>query len=148
MAGGVVDEAVAAALAAWREVPGGVLPVLQSVQVRLGHVPEAALHGVAAGLGVSLAEVRGVLEFYPALRREPARGPVLQLCVAESCRARGAQALAARAEALCAAAGVELERVYCLGLCSCSPAAMLDGEPHGRLDEARLGALLTGEAAR
>jgi hypothetical protein len=31
---------------------------------------------------------------------------------------------------------VTLEPVYCLGLCSCSPSAMLDGEVIGRLDAA------------
>jgi formate dehydrogenase subunit gamma len=30
---------------------------------------------------------------------------------------------------------ITLEPVYCLGLCACAPAAMLDGEVHGRLDE-------------
>ena len=29
---------------------------------------------------------------------------------------------------------VTLEPVYCLGLCACAPAAMLDGEVIGRLD--------------
>ena len=30
---------------------------------------------------------------------------------------------------------VTLEPVYCLGLCACAPAAMLDGELYGRLDD-------------
>jgi formate dehydrogenase subunit gamma len=34
-----------------------------------------------------------------------------------------------------------IEPVYCLGLCATAPAAMLDGEPHGRLDAAALAAL-------
>jgi len=29
---------------------------------------------------------------------------------------------------------VTLEPVYCLGLCACSPAALLDGEVIGRID--------------
>jgi formate dehydrogenase subunit gamma len=33
---------------------------------------------------------------------------------------------------------VTLEATYCLGLCACSPSAMLDGEVIGRLDEARI----------
>jgi NADH:ubiquinone oxidoreductase subunit E len=33
---------------------------------------------------------------------------------------------------------VTLEPVYCLGMCACSPAAMLDGEVIGRLDEGKL----------
>ena len=28
--------------------------------------------------------------------------------------------------------------VYCLGLCACGPAALLDGEPIGELDNAKL----------
>ncbi|MGO8070694.1 NAD(P)H-dependent oxidoreductase subunit E, partial [Rhizobium leguminosarum] len=31
--------------------------------------------------------------------------------------------------------GVTLEPVYCLGLCDCAPAAMLDGEVYGRVDD-------------
>ncbi len=34
--------------------------------------------------------------------------------------------------------GLTVEPVYCLGLCACSPAAMLDGEPIGRLDDKTL----------
>jgi formate dehydrogenase subunit gamma len=30
---------------------------------------------------------------------------------------------------------VTLEPVFCLGLCACAPAAMLDGEVYGRVDE-------------
>ncbi len=33
---------------------------------------------------------------------------------------------------------VTLEPIYCLGLCACAPAAMLDGRVIGRLDEERL----------
>ena len=37
---------------------------------------------------------------------------------------------------------VTLEPVYCLGLCSVSPSAMLDGRLVGRLDENKLDALI------
>jgi formate dehydrogenase subunit gamma len=33
---------------------------------------------------------------------------------------------------------VTLEPVYCLGMCACSPAAMLDGEVIGRLDSDKI----------
>jgi formate dehydrogenase subunit gamma len=33
-------------------------------------------------------------------------------------------------------AGVTLEPVFCLGLCACAPAAMVDGKLSGRVDEA------------
>ena len=43
--------------------------------------------------------------------------------------------------------GVTLEPVYCLGLCATAPSAMLDGRLVGRLDAARLDALVA-EAQR
>ncbi|MGO4838420.1 NAD(P)H-dependent oxidoreductase subunit E, partial [Rhizobiaceae sp. 2RAB30] len=37
---------------------------------------------------------------------------------------------------------VTLEPVYCLGLCACAPSAMLDGEVIGRLDAAKVDAIV------
>jgi formate dehydrogenase subunit gamma len=37
---------------------------------------------------------------------------------------------------------VTLEPVFCLGLCACGPAAMINGKLHGRVDAAKLDALL------
>jgi formate dehydrogenase subunit gamma len=34
-----------------------------------------------------------------------------------------------------------IEPAYCLGLCACGPAALLDDEPLARLDDAALAAL-------
>ena len=39
---------------------------------------------------------------------------------------------------------VTVEPVYCLGLCACAPAAMIDGRVLGRLDDARMDRLLSG----
>lgn len=36
---------------------------------------------------------------------------------------------------------VTIEPVYCLGLCACAPAAMVDGDVIGRLDEDSVKAL-------
>jgi formate dehydrogenase subunit gamma len=99
---------------------------------------------------VTRAEVHGVVTFYHDFRREPAGRHVLKLCRAEACQAAGGDALAARAEAKLGLAlastspdgHVTLEPVYCLGLCATAPSAMLDGRVVGRLNDARLDALL------
>ena len=39
---------------------------------------------------------------------------------------------------------VTLEPVFCLGLCACGPAAIVDGKLVGRVDEARIDAILGG----
>lgn len=130
---------------------GAALPILHALQETFGCVPEAAVPMVAEALNLSRAEVHGTVTFYHDFRREPPGRHVLKLCRAEACQAAGGDVLAARAEKrLGVAIGgttpdsrVTLEATYCLGLCATAPSAMLDGRVRGRLDEARLDALLS-----
>src|SRR5579859_1500173 len=134
---------------------GSTLVILHALQHAFGYVPEPAIPMIASALNLSRAEVHGVFTFYHDFRREPAGRHVLKLCRAEACQAAGGDALAARAEArLGVAIGdttpderVTLEPIYCLGLCATPPSAMLDGRVVGRLDEARLDAVVA-EAQR
>ena len=134
----------------FKDRPGPLLEVLHAVQATLGFIPPEAIGLIAEGLNLSRAEVHGVVSFYHHFRAAPPGRHVLQVCRAESCQAMGAEALAAHAEArlgvpfhACTPDGrVSLEPVYCLGLCACSPAVLLDGEPHGRVTPERLDTLL------
>lgn len=121
---------------------GPLLPILHSIQEEFGFVPQEALPVIASKLNLSRAEVYGVVSFYHDYRKHPAGRHVLKLCQAESCQSMGSDAVAAR---LKQALGIDfhettldgavtLEPVYCLGLCACSPAALLDGEVIGRID--------------
>jgi formate dehydrogenase subunit gamma len=134
---------------------GATLVILHALQEAFGYVPEPAIPMIAEALNLSRAEIHGVFTFYHDFRHEPAGKRVLKLCRAEACQAAGGDALAARAEArLGIALGnttadnrVTLEPIYCLGLCATAPSAMLDGRLVGRLDEARIDALVA-EAQR
>ncbi len=137
-------------IAAHRDQPGALLPILHAVQEAFGYVDDAAVPIIAKALNLSRAEVHGVLTFYHDFRREPAGRHVLRLCQAEACQSMGCEKLAA---GLRARLGIDfggttpdgrltLETVYCLGNCALSPAGMLDGRLYGRLDERRLDALL------
>jgi formate dehydrogenase subunit gamma len=129
---------------------GALLPILHAVQAAFGHVPQAAVPQIAKALNLSKAEVHGVVSFYHDFRDAPAGRHVLKLCRAEACQAVGADRVAAHVQA---ALGVDwhgttpdgtvtLEPVFCLGLCACGPAAMLDGQLIGRCDEARSDAVI------
>ncbi len=134
---------------------GATLVILHALQEAFGYVPEAAIPLVASALNLSRAEVHGVFTFYHDFRKKPAGRHVLKLCRAEACQAAGGDRLAARAEAklgitlgdTTADERVTLEPIYCLGLCATAPSAMLDGRLVGRLDEARIDALVA-EAQR
>jgi formate dehydrogenase subunit gamma len=125
---------------------GPLLPILHDVQDEFGFVPKAALKVIADKLNLSRAEVHGVMTFYHDFREEPAGRHVLKLCRAEACQSMGGDDMAERAKARLGLdwnetaedGSVTLEPIYCLGLCACAPAAMLDGRVIGRLDEERL----------
>jgi formate dehydrogenase subunit gamma len=129
---------------------GPLLPILHALQEEFGYIDEAAEPLIAEVLNITRAEVHGVITFYHDFRRSPAGRHVLKLCRAEACQAAGGDPLAVHAQARLGVAmgntaadgSVTLEPVYCLGLCATAPSAMLDGRPVGRLDEARLDALL------
>ncbi|MEW9617920.1 formate dehydrogenase subunit gamma [Shinella sp. S4-D37] len=135
--------------------PGALLPILHTLQETFGYIDRAAEALIAEALNISRAEVHGVVTFYHDFRQSPPPAHTLKLCRAEACQSMGGDRLAARAKArlgvdfgeATADGRIGLEPVYCLGLCSAAPSAMLDGRITARLDEAKLDALLT-EAAR
>ncbi|MBY5837516.1 formate dehydrogenase subunit gamma [Rhizobium leguminosarum] len=138
-----------------RFLEGPLLPILHEVQQEFGYVPQEAMPVIAEELNLSRAEVHGVVTFYHDYRDHPAGRHVLKLCRAEACQSMGGDALAERVKALLGIdfhqttldGGVTLEPVYCLGLCACAPAAMLDGEVYGRVND-QTAAELVAEARR
>ena len=133
-----------------RSTPGAALPILHDLQHEFGYIDEHSIPLVAEALNISKAEALGVVSFYPDFRRSPVDGRVLKICRAESCQAMGCEELVAHLEARhgiapdqpAPASGLHVETVYCLGNCALSPAALFDGEPIGRLDRARLDAIV------
>jgi formate dehydrogenase subunit gamma len=129
---------------------GPMLPILHALQEEFGCITPAAVAIIAESLNLSRAEVHGVMTFYHDFHSEPRGRHLLQLCRGESCQSMNSEALAAR---VLAKLGVEwhgttkdgevtVEPAYCLGLCAVSPAALFDGEPLARLDEAKIGEAL------
>jgi formate dehydrogenase subunit gamma len=140
----------AAIIDSMKSMEGPLLPILHGIQEEFGYVPQDTLPLIASALNLSRAEVHGVMTFYHDYRDHSAGRHVLKLCRAEACQSMGGDRLADRVKELLGIdfhqttldGSVTLEPVYCLGLCACSPAAMLDGELHGRLSDESLGELI------
>ncbi|QDC02267.1 formate dehydrogenase subunit gamma [Mesorhizobium sp. 8] len=130
----------------FKALEGPLLPILHGVQGEFGYVPQEALRVIADELNLSRAEVHGVASFYHDYRKEPGGRHVLKVCQAEACQSMGSDTTTARIKQLLGIdfhetakdGSVTLEPVYCLGLCACSPSAMLDGEVIGRLDNEKI----------
>ncbi len=120
---------------------GPLLPILHDVQAAFGCIDPEAERVIAHALNLSRAEVHGVVSFYHDFTAAADPRPVVQLCRAEACQARGVEGIAGAAEAA-AGSRVQLKTVYCLGLCSIGPAARVGDVLHARLDEAALVALV------
>ena len=130
--------------------PEMLVQILRAFLERYGFISEEAIRQLARELNLSRAEVHGVVSFYHDFRRTPPGKHTVKVCQAESCQATGGRELTARAEerlgvALSHTTGdgkISLEPVYCLGLCACSPAMMVDKKVYSRVDAAKLDALL------
>ena len=120
---------------------GALLPVLHSRQDKLGHVPRQAVQMIAQALGLSRAEIHGVMSFYHDFRGEPAGENIIHLCRAEACQAMGARELEQHVmDRLGIGYGettanglVTLEPVYCLGNCACTPSIRVNDDIHARV---------------
>lgn len=120
---------------------GPLLPILHDVQAIYGCVPDAVRPQIADALNITQAELHGVISFYHDFRREPAGQHVIKICRAEACQAVGANDLSEGVlrllgldwHATSADGRITVEPVYCLGLCACGPAAMVNGQVRGRV---------------
>ncbi|HEU4517492.1 MAG TPA: formate dehydrogenase subunit gamma [Steroidobacteraceae bacterium] len=145
---------ILAAVERHRHRDGPLIEILHEVQGEFGCIPPGSVAVIAAALNLSRAEVHGVVTFYHHFRTKAPGRHVLQICRAESCQAAGGRALERHAQErlgvrfgeTTADGRVTLQAVYCLGLCACSPAAMLDDEVHGRVTAERLDALIDAGA--
>lgn len=104
--------------------PEALLPLLHAVQDELGFIPPEAEPVIANALGLSRAEVHGVISFYHHFRQVPVKH-VVRVCCAEACQANGGEALVNLARSR-ASTDVVVENAYCLGLCACGPAVQVN----------------------
>jgi formate dehydrogenase subunit gamma len=133
-----------------RDAEGPLLPILHAIQEACGHIPDAAHPLIRDALNISEAELHGVISFYHDFRRKPAGRHVLKICRAEACKAVGGDAVASAVlqrlgldwHGTTPNGAVTVEPVYCLGLCACGPAAMVNDRVVGRVDAAKLDAVL------
>jgi len=99
---------------------------------------------VASSLGIPLADVSGVIDFFTMLYKEPVGEQIVRVCGDPACALQGSDAVI---ESLCqhhqvsldqisADNKITIERVTCLGLCDHAPAALVGDSAYGHLEPA------------
>jgi len=135
-------------VAEFNSKPEMLVQILQSIVGRFGWIPDETIRQLAEELNLSRADVHGVVEYYHDFRTTEPGKHIVKICQAEACQAMGSRKLTDYAMTSLAMSlhdtenDITLEPVYCLGNCACSPAVMINGKTHGRVDEARFSALL------
>ena len=101
-----------------------LLPVLHSVQARIGWISQPALNYVCRRLTVPPAEAYGVATFYSLLSTTARQPVVAHVCDDIACRLAGAEDTCAALEKATLPEGTQWLRSPCLGLCERAPAAL------------------------
>ncbi|HLZ19251.1 MAG TPA: NAD(P)H-dependent oxidoreductase subunit E [Smithellaceae bacterium] len=130
---------------------GGLIPVLEEAQVCLEYLPLSVQKRIAAGLGLPLSRVYGVVTFYSFFTMTPRGKHTIRVCLGTACYVRGGKALT---EALEKQFGIKegettpdrmftLESVRCLGACGLGPVVVVDEDVHGRIKPAKIKDILS-----
>ena len=112
-----------------------LMDIVQAIQRRLGQIPDAAVHAVAAGLGIHAVQVEDMMSFYAFLNREPKGRFHIRLSKTPVSLMKGAAEVA---QAFAKAAGVSIggtspdgeftvEWTSDIGMADQEPSALING---------------------
>jgi NADH:ubiquinone oxidoreductase subunit E len=127
-----------------------ILKTLLAIQSALGHVPTSGIPQIAQMLGVTDAQVAGVLSYYSDLRTQSPGRHLIRVCMGESCMANhGVRVLRAIQDHVRVAVGdraqaerFTVEQMSCAGNCAVSPTVMIDEDLRGRVTPSGIQSLL------
>jgi NADH-quinone oxidoreductase subunit F len=134
-----------------RHAPQGrtaLLPALIEAQEIYCYLPEPVAITIGQALGVPLAELHGVIDYYSMLHRKPVGCTVIRVCSDPACALAGSDALYEHISQHLDATGLrgdyEVERAPCLGLCEHAPAVLMGETPIAHADRVKLADLVQG----
>lgn len=133
-----------------------LLPTLHATQDLFGYIPQEAAREIGKALGVPLADIYGVIDFYALFYREPVGKTVIHICSDPACSMAGADSIfkviRQKAETHLdgerQVANITVERAPCLGLCEHAPAVMVHGQPVVQADLHTWEDLVSGKVGR
>lgn len=129
-----------------KDLPGGMMVILNELQSEIGFISEPMQRYVAEKLQVPVSKVHGVVSFYSFFTTQPRGRHTVKFCMGTACYVGGMPQLIEKAKQLL---GVEpgqttkdgqitLELCRCVGACSQAPVIVIDEDSHGRVRPNRL----------
>ena len=120
---------------------GAMMPVLQKAQDVYGYLPIEVQTMIAEGLGLSLAEVYGVVTFYSQFSLYPKGQYKISVCLGTACYVKGSGDIYDKLSRSLGIKGGEctpdgkfsLEACRCIGACGLAPVMTINDDVYGRL---------------
>ncbi len=147
---GIDEKDISAILQKYDGRRGGLIAILEDIQLRYGYLPEEVLRVVSQRTGRSLVDIYGIATFYRSFSLKPRGEHLVCACLGTACHVRGAPAIV---EQLQQQLGIEagettadgkfsLETVNCLGACALGPVVVIDGHYSSKMKKSRVRSLL------
>ena len=127
-----------------------LIQMLNEVQVHYGYVPTEAQRALSDFLGISMAEIYGVVTFYSRFSLEPQGKYKISVCLGTACYVKGAQKIMDRLEerlkikeGQTTSDGLfTIEAMRCVGACGLAPVFTVNGEVYGKATVQKLDQVL------
>jgi NADH:ubiquinone oxidoreductase subunit E len=128
-------------LEANKDLPGGLMVILNELQNQIGFISEPMQQYVANHLHIPASSVHGVVSFYSFFVTTPRGRHTIKFCMGTACYVGGMPQLIEKAKQVL---GIEpghttpdgqitLEICRCVGACSQAPVIVVDEDSHGRV---------------
>ena len=129
------------AIALHKDHDGALMPVIQAAQHIYGYMPEEVQIMVAEGMGVSLAEVYGIVTFYSQFSLTPKGKYRISICMGTACYVVGAGDVLEKFEKELGIKDGEctpdmkfsLDSARCVGACGLAPVLFINDKVYGKV---------------
>jgi NADH-quinone oxidoreductase subunit E len=135
-----------------KDLPGGLMVILNELQSQIGFISEPMQHYVAVKLHVPASTVHGVVSFYSFFTTEARGRHTIKFCMGTACYVGGMPQLIEKAKQILGVepgqttkdGNITLEICRCVGACSQAPVIVVDEESHGRVRPNKFPQLIRG----
>jgi NADH-quinone oxidoreductase subunit E len=137
-------------LAAYKDVPGGMIEAFHAIQKQYSYLPEEAVTAAAEIFGVPASQAYGVATFYSMFSVKPRGKNVIRICESAPCHVAGAAEVI---KALERELGIKLgettsdnkftlELTECVGQCQATPVITINGKAYLDVTPAQIPSIL------
>ncbi len=143
-------------IAEWKDVPGGLLPILQHAQEIMGCVDEEVQNYISDKTHTPRSTIFGVSTFYSLFTLTPKGKYKIGLCLGTACYVRGSQLVLDELEKELKVKVGEttedgmftLDATRCIGCCGLAPAMMINDEVFGRMEPRQVSGIIADFRSR